>query len=61
MTTKDNYYKINEILLESKNPSKEILALIKEGKLEEDPFNLIKKLSLIDQNKKYHPEGNVLN
>ena len=61
MTTKDNYYKINEILLESKTPSKEIIRLIKEGKLDEQPFNFIKKLSLIDQNKKYHPEGNVLN
>ena len=61
MTTKDVYYEINEILLKGKNPSKEILELIKEGKLNEEPFDLIKKLSLIDQNKKYHPEGNVLN
>ena len=61
MTSIDNYYTINNILLESKTPSKEILNLIKEGKLNEEPFNLIKKLSDIDQNKKYHPEGNVLN
>lgn len=61
MTSIDNYYNINNILLESKTPSKEILNLIKEGKLNEEPFNLIKKLSDIDQNKKYHPEGNVLN
>lgn len=61
MTTIDNYYKINEILLESKTPSKEIIKLIKEGKLDEQPFDLIKKLSEIDQNRKYHPEGNVLN
>lgn len=61
MTTIDNYYKINEILLESKTPSKEIIRLIKEGKLDEQPFDLIKKLSEIDQNRKYHPEGNVLN
>lgn len=61
MTSIDNYYNINNILLESKMPSKEILNLIKEGKLNEEPFNLIKKLSDIDQNKKYHPEGSVLN
>lgn len=61
MTAIDNYYKINEILLESKTPSKEIIRLIKEGKLDEQPFDLIKKLSEIDQNRKYHPEGNVLN
>lgn len=61
MTSIDNYYKINEILLESKTPSKEIIRLIKEGKLDEQPFDLIKKLSEIDQNRKYHPEGNVLN
>ncbi len=61
MTSIDNYYKINEILLEIKIPSKEIIRLIKEGKLDEQPFDLIKKLSEIDQNRKYHPEGNVLN
>lgn len=61
MTKIDKYYKINEILLESKTPSKEIIRLIKEGKLDEQPFDLIKKLSEIDQNRKYHPEGNVLN
>lgn len=61
MTSIDNYYKINEILLESKTPSKEIIRLIKEGKLDEQPFDLIKKLSEIDQNRKYPPEGNVLN
>ena len=61
MTSIDNYDKINEILLESKTPSKEIIRLIKEGKLDEQPFDLIKKLSEIDQNRKYHPEGNVLN
>lgn len=61
MTSIDNYYKINNILLESKTPSKEILKLIKEGKLNEEPFDLIKKLSNIDQNRKYHPEGSVLN
>ena len=61
MTSIDNYYKINEILLEIKIPSKEIIRLIKEGKLDEQPFDLINKLSEIDQNRKYHPEGNVLN
>lgn len=61
MTSKDTFYEIERILLESKKPSKEIRELIEEGKLDKEPFNMIKKLSSIEQNKKYHPEGSVLN
>ena len=39
----------------------EIKKLIKDGYFDTEPFNLIKKLVKIEQNPKYHPEGNVLN
>lgn len=61
MVYKNIFNEINKILLESIKPSEDIKRLIKEGKLDIEPFNLIKKLENIDQNKKYHPEGSVLN
>lgn len=61
MNYKKIFNDINKILLESVKPSEEIKRLIKEGKLDIKPFNQIKRLEDIDQNKKYHPEGNVLN
>lgn len=61
MVYKNTFNEINKILLESIKPSEDIKRLIKEGKLDIEPFNLIKKLENIDQNKKYHPEGSVLN
>ena len=61
MNNKDLFIKVDKILLESSKPSYEISRLIEEGYFDREPFNLIKKLSDIDQNPKYHPEGNVLN
>ncbi|RDY28379.1 HDIG domain-containing protein [Romboutsia weinsteinii] len=61
MNNIDTFNKVEKILLESKKPSKEIQELIREGKFNNDPFNIIVKLSSIEQNPKYHPEGNVLN
>lgn len=60
--TKDEIYEVvNRILLESNRPSEELLNLIKEREFDSYPFEKIVKLSQIDQNPKYHPEGSVLN
>ena len=61
MNNKDLFVKVDKILLESSKPSDEISSLIEDGYFDIEPFNLIKKLVNIDQNPKYHPEGNVLN
>ncbi len=51
---------INKILLESEKPSMELKKLIKNNKLDIKPFDMLKKLKNINQNPKYHPEGDVL-
>ena len=61
MNNKEIFSKINEILLQSLKPSEDLERLIVEGNLDKYPFDKIKKLKNIDQNPKYHPEGNVLN
>ncbi len=55
------YEEIKEILLTSNKPSKEIKIMIEEGKFECEPFNKIVKLKDIEQNLKFHKEGNVFN
>ena len=61
MDKRDLFIKIDKILLQSSKPSEEIKKLIKDGYFDTEPFNLIKNLVKIEQNPKYHPEGNVLN
>lgn len=61
MSTNEIRNKVNNILISKENPSKYIKDLIEKGEFNQQPFNLIKDLRKIDQNKKYHPEGNVLN
>ena len=60
MAKKELFDEINKILLESK-PSEDFKRLIIEGKFNKSPLNKIKQLQNIEQNLKYHPEGNVLN
>ena len=60
MNNKEIFLKINEILLTSSKPSKELENLINEGYFDKEPFNKIKKLNDIEQSPKYHPEGSVL-
>lgn len=55
------FLQIENILLYSKKPSIEIGELIKQNKFDIYPFSLIRDLKNIEQNKKNHPEGNVLN
>ena len=61
MNNKEVFSTINEILLNSSKPSYELESLIMDGNFDQYPFDKIKKLKNIDQNPKYHPEGNVLN
>lgn len=61
MSKKEIFDEIESILLNSEKPSEGIKKLIKENKLNQEPFNMITKLEKIEQNPKYHPEGNVLN
>ena len=61
MDKRDLFIKIDKILLQSSKPSQEIKKLIKDGYFDTEPFNLIKNLVKIEQNPKYHLEGNVLN
>ena len=61
MNAKEVFNEVNEILLKSMKPSDDIKRLIREGKFNNEPFNMIKKLEKIDQNPKFHPEGSVLN
>lgn len=61
MNRKELFNELNEILLKSKKPSDDFKRLILEGKFNKYPLNKISMLQNIDQNLKYHPEGNVLN
>ncbi|WP_296648480.1 HDIG domain-containing metalloprotein [Romboutsia sp. 13368] len=61
MNNKEVFTRINEILLNSSKPSYELESLIMDGDLDRYPFDKIRKLKDINQNPKYHPEGNVLN
>lgn len=61
MNNKNIFEKIDKILLESSKPSCQLKSLIKDGYLDIQPFDKIKKLNQIQQNPKYHPEGSVLN
>ena len=61
MNIKEVFNEVNEILLKSMKPSEDIKRLIKEGKFNKEPFNMIRKLEKIDQNPKFHPEGSALN
>ncbi|CEJ74306.1 HD domain-containing protein [[Clostridium] sordellii] len=55
------FNEISKHLVSDKNPSEYIKRLLSKEKLNTDLENKLFNLSLIEQNKKYHPEGNVLN
>ena len=57
----DIYNEINNILLNSDNPSIKIEKLMKEEDYNNSILEIISKLKEIPQDKKFHPEGNVWN
>lgn len=61
MAKQELFNEINKILLESTKPSDDFKRLIIEGKFNKSPLDKIKQLQNIEQNLKYHTEGNVLN
>ncbi|MDO5517032.1 MAG: HDIG domain-containing protein [Clostridium sp.] len=52
---------IENHLLNDKKPSLYLEKLLKEGVLKKYPFSVIGDLRTVEQNPKYHPEGNVFN
>lgn len=61
MTKEEVYKEIKGILLNSEKPSVEINKMIDKGGFDKEPFSFILDLKKIEQNKKYHKEGNVFN
>ena len=57
----DIYNEINNILLNSDNPSIKIEKLMKEEDYNNSILEIISKLKEVPQDKKFHPEGNVWN
>ncbi len=56
----DYYEEFSKHLVEDEKPSIYFNNLAEEGKFPEDyPFDLLLKLKDVEQNPKYHPEGNV--
>ena len=59
MTDKEIFLDIEKHLLNDDKPSIYLDELVKEGALDNYPFSMIKDLQSVDQNPKFHPEGNV--
>ena len=59
MDEKDIFLKIEKHLLYDDRPSIYLEELLKVNILDKYPFSMIKDLQHVDQNPKFHPEGNV--
>lgn len=61
MTKEDKllFDEIEDHLLTDEKPSLYLKKILDEGKLSKYPFSMIGELSEVEQNPKYHPEGNV--
>lgn len=59
MSDKEIFLDIEKHLLNDDKPSIYLNELLKEGKLDKYPFSMIKDLQDVEQNPKFHPEGNV--
>lgn len=55
------YDEIDKHIMNDDRPSEFLKELLKQGKLIERPLNMLSDLVKSEQNKKYHPEGNVWN
>ena len=59
MVDKEIFLDIEKHLINDDKPSVYLEDLLKEGALDKHPFSMIKDLQDVDQNPKFHPEGNV--
>lgn len=59
MTNKEIFADIEKHLLEDDKPSNYIERALRDHLLDGYPFSMIKDLQEVDQNPKFHPEGNV--
>ena len=59
MNDKETFLDIEKHLLNDDKPSVYLDRLLKEGDLENYPFSMIKDLQDVEQNPKFHAEGNV--
>lgn len=59
MTDKEIFSSIEEHLLNDDKPSIFLKEALNDKLLDNYPFSMIKELQDVDQNPKYHPEGNV--
>lgn len=55
------YIEIDKHLMEDSKPSSYLMKAFENGMFNTYPFNMLSDLANIDQNRKYHPEGNVWN
>lgn len=59
MKDKELFLDIEHHLLNDDKPSVYLREILKSHKLDDYPFSMIKELEEVDQNPKFHPEGNV--
>ncbi len=52
---------IEDHLLNDRKPSLYLKELLNDGTFSKYPFSVIGDLKAVEQNPKYHPEGNVFN
>ncbi len=55
----EKFLEIEKHLLNDEKPSIYLIEQVKSGKFNEYPLSMIKDLITVEQNPKYHPEGNV--
>ena len=59
MNNKEFFLSIEQHLLKDDKPSVYLEESVKAKKLDNYPFSMIRELEEVDQNPKFHPEGNV--
>jgi putative nucleotidyltransferase with HDIG domain len=59
MRDKELFLEIEQHLLNDEKPSIYLVEILEAHKLDNYPFSMIKELEEVDQNPKFHPEGNV--
>ena len=61
MNKMEIFDQLQNYLLNKKKPSQYIKNMMEDGKFNEEPFDVFLELRNTEQEKKFHPEGNVLN